>query len=204
MTKLFSLLSLLIIAVFITSSKNNNNDLEYFISNKFVKDSTDVVVTLKNNSSRNYYLLLDTLQFNDDYDKFNLSKSIMWSTLKISDVKGEHPRLQIEDYDCQSDSLYRKKKGISTKSFLKINTRESITFKVPFKIKTSINNYYWQKYLLEQPINKSYYKIYFESLPVEEWESQNSFKVAQDSLRKMGYELYNNKISSNEVPLIVR
>ncbi|MGV8993292.1 MAG: hypothetical protein ACOH1O_04265 [Flavobacterium sp.] len=118
MTKLFSLLSLLIIAVFITPNKFKNDDLEYFISNKFVKDCTDVVVTLKNNSSRNYYLLLDTLKLNDDYDKFNLSKSIMWSALKISDVKGEHPLLQIEDYDCQSDSLYQKKKGIHQK-FLK-------------------------------------------------------------------------------------
>ncbi len=204
MSKILIIISFLTVALIFIITKNKNNDLEYFISNKFVKDSSDVVVTLKNNSSRKYYLLLDTLIFNDDNAKFESSKSFMWSALKISDPNGELAVAQIENYDCYDDFFYKRSKGIATKSFLKINARESITFKVPFKIKTSITAYCWQKYLLEQRINKSYYKIYFESLPVEEWESQTSYKVAQDSLRKMGYEHYNKKISSNEVPLILR
>ena len=203
MIKLLFALLFLAGTVFNTSSKHKNKDLEYFISSKIVKDSTDVVVTLKNNSSRNYYLLLDTLQFHDDYAKFESSKSFIWSALKISNPNGKHPRLQIENYDCHNDTLYKRNKAVTTKSFLKINARERITFKVPFEIKTSININCWQKHLLKQRINKSYYKIYFESVPVEEWESQNSYKVVQDSLRMMGYKLYNTKIMSNEVPLIL-
>ena len=204
MPKILILLSLLSVSIFFTINPSKEHDIEYLISNKFVKDSTDVEITLKNNSSRNYYLLLDTLIFNDNYAKFESSNTFMWSALKISDPNGKVALAQIENYDCQNDFYYKRSKEITTKSFLKIMARESITFRVPFKIKTSITSYCWQKYILEQRINKSYYKIYFESLPVEKWINQNSYKVAQDSLRKMGYELYNKKITSNKVPLLLR
>lgn len=204
MTKIIFVFPLLLAILFLTKKQDQKCDLEYFISNRFVTDSSDVEVILKNNSSKNYYLFLDTLSINDEFAKFNFPKFLMWSDLRVSDPAGELADVQIEDYNCHNNSLYSTSKRITTKSFLKIKARQSVTFKVPFKIKTSINNYCWQKYVLEDRNNKNYYSIYFESRVLDVWDSKNSYKIAQDSLRKMGYELHNKNIKSNKVPLIFK
>lgn len=69
-------------------------------------------------------------------------------------------------------------------------------------MKTKVNNYCWYGYQKEFMSKKNKYFINFEYKMYSETDKDIISISTKDSLKQMGYELYDKEINSNKVPLI--
>jgi hypothetical protein len=182
---------------FIPKQISKNKEIEFKVLNKSLKDSTEVEIQVTNFSKFNYYLLLDTNGLKEKLAPFQSSCYLSTVFLGIIDSKNKNIGLQLNDLDI----VYPERKKFFVKDLFKLKSGEKKTFKMPFKLKTIINEYVW----LEYKVDKS--KLYSTKV---EYNIQNKFlqnilsKRTKDSLQKMGYKLYNKQITSNKVPLILK
>jgi hypothetical protein len=90
-------------------------------------------------------------------------------------------------------------KKLSTKNVLRIKANKSITFNTPFSLKTTIAEDCWYGYQVQLMKPERKYGVSFQYVEPNDYVKTVLPKSAQDSLKQMGYELYDKKIVSNKV-----
>jgi hypothetical protein len=188
------------------SNKTKNRDnLNFHITNKAVRDGDTLKIELVNTTAKNYYLIFNPASVYNKFAPFAASRFLYTCQIGIEDSTGTEIPIVLVDYTCydQSDSEYIKPTKNIYNNLLKIRSKEKVVFRIPFNMKTTIKDNCWygyEKELIEK--NKQYYidNTYFELNEYTKGLLSNSVK---DSLNKEGYELYDKKIESNKVPLLL-
>jgi hypothetical protein len=193
-------LSLIIINLFsILSYAQKESDLKFIIFNKSAKDGDSLSIFIENKSSKNYYILYDKKK---TVRHFTTNK-VYHTDIVLSDDKNTLIGDEITDYQCYDvESQNELSKLINNIEILKIKSREKIKFKIPFFMKTKVNDYCWYGYQKELMSKKNKYFISFEYKMYSKNEKDIIPLSTKDSLKKMGYEFYYKEINSNKVPLI--
>lgn len=193
---------LLIMFLFTSSRQIKKDELEFRILNKLINDGSNLDIELINRSTKDYYVLLDTTSVYNKFAPFNASDFLYLANIGIKDNRNNSIDIEYKDYDCYNNLI--NKNRIKTKNILKIKANQRVYFKMPFNIKTKINDYCWYGYQTEKmKINKKYFCFLLNIKPDEVLKQKLSIEI-KDSLRQMGYELYDKEIVSNKVPLILK
>lgn len=202
MRKLISIIVIIVISC-ASNKKSSSDNLEIKITNKFIKDSLDIEVEVINNTSKNYYLQFDTSKLYEPITYFS-SEYLHNIDLRLEDENNNRIVYEIIDYQC----YYPNNKDVikiskSVKNVFKIKSGESKKFKMPFFMKTKVNDYCWYGYQKEFINAKNKYFISFEYKMYGEIDKDIIPLSTKDSLKQMGYEFYDKEIISNKVPLIL-
>ena len=209
-------LMLLICFILIACNKETkkNNNL-FMVARPFnVVNDTVLRVVLINNTPNNYFITMDTKRM-FDYSAFNykINKSIIISPKIYCNGK----RISLEgigtiaksigiDYEkikcikkevAQSDQFYLKYIQLKNGIFIKKRSSKNLIIPMSLRYKSCYFNYY---YNLEK--NKKYV-LQLEYQMLRETTEKYVNKRSLDSVNKIGYEPYYEKIVSNKVPLIL-
>lgn len=196
---------IVILGMSCASNKNKSSDkLEFKITNEYIKDSSDIEIEVINNTSKNYYLQFDTSKLYEPINYFS-SEYLHNIDLKLEDENNSRIVYEIVDYQCYSpndkDVIKISK---SVKNVFKIKSGENKKFRMPFLMKTKINDYCWYGYQNESINRKNKYFISFEYKMYGEIDKDIIPLSTKDSLKQMGYEFYYKETTSNKVPLILK
>jgi hypothetical protein len=200
------LLSILIILFLLTSSKHIIKDeLEFRILNKLINDNSNLDVELINRSTKDYYIIVDTTSFYNDLAPFSSSEFLNLINVGIEDDCNNAIDLELVDYECYNNSINKDfTYKIRVKNILKIKSKQRVNFKIPFKMKTKINDNCWYGYQVEKMKKEKKYFVFLKCPKSDEYLKQRLPLEIKDSLKQMGYELYNSEINSNKIPLILK
>ena len=196
---------ILIMVIIVMSCAGNkkklSDNLEVKITNKFIKDSSDIEVEVINNTSKNYYLQFDTSKLYEPITYFS-SEYLHNIDLKLQDSNYNRIVYEIVDYQCYyPENIDVIKISKSVKNVFKIKSGESKKFKMPFLMKTKVNDYCWYGYQRKFMSKKNKYFVSFEYRMYSETDKDIIPLSTKDSLKQMGYEFYDKEINSNKVPL---
>jgi hypothetical protein len=193
---------MVIIAVSCASyRKEISNKLEAKITNKFVKDSLDIEIEITNNTSKNYYLQFDISKLYNPITFFS-SEYLHNIDLKLQSNNDNRIVYDIVNYECYyPENTNAIKISKFVKNVFKIKSGEKIKFKIPFLMKTKVNDYCWYGYQKEFMSKKNKYFVCFEYKMYSETDKDIIPLSTKDSLKHMGYEFYDKEIISNKVPL---
>lgn len=187
-----------------SNKKKSSDKLEFKITNEYIKDSSDIEIEVINNTSENYYLQFDTSKLYEPINYFS-SEYLHNIDLKLEDENNNRVVYEIVDYQCYPPN---NKEAIKisklVKNVFKIKSGESKKFKMPFFMKTKINDYCWYGYQNEFINRKNKYFISFEYKMYGEIDKDIIPLSTKDSLKQMGYEFYYEEITSNKIPLILK
>lgn len=203
----------LLIITSCTSQKKMNNTIEFKILDKSIVDNSFINLEITNHTTSNYYLPI-----------INLSDSEKWRYIISSDERrlffifkiGYNSRNEERHWyseNCNSefdkeldkvDELWRKKrKTIAVKDLILLKSSKSLKIRVPMNLYIKISkDCTWE---LENYKNEKELKIAI-NYPKKEKELATRFLSSKtlDSLKQMGYKLYDKEIKSNIVPLILK
>ncbi|AYN02989.1 hypothetical protein [Flavobacterium sp. 140616W15] len=203
----------LLIITSCTSQKKMNNTIEFKILDKSIVDNSFINLEITNHTTSNYYLPI-----------INLSDSEKWRYIISSDERrlffifkiGYNSRNEERHWyseNCNSefdkeldkvDELWRKKrKTIAVKDLILLKSSKSLKIRVPMNLYIKIStDCTWE---LENYKNEKELKIAI-NYPKKEKELATKFLSSKtlDSLKQMGYKLYDKEIKSNIVPLILK
>jgi hypothetical protein len=195
-----------------SSKKEMNRNVEFTITDKYIVDNSLINLNISNKTASNYYLPI-----------INLDEGEKWRYILSSDQRrfffifkvGHNYAADERNWfsiDCLAeidkelemiDELWKKKKKtITTKDLILLKSGESIKIKVPMNLYIKISKYCnWELegYKSEKlDIGINY--------PKKEKELATKFlsRKTLDSLKQMGYELYDKEINSNKVSLILK
>lgn len=186
----------------VAKKSKNENYIFFELVNTTVKDSSTLKVKIKNETLKNYYMLLDTLQLSKKESFFNRTNSLNKIGTLVSDVYGKNIDIEIVDYSCyEKDDNFR---SLNTSNILKIKSGEILTFNLPFRMKTTINNKCWYGYIESEIEKQTKYYVSIKYWSLNDYEKSIVPLSVQDSLKKDGYMLYDKEIISNYVPLIIK
>lgn len=195
------------------SEKKTSEDIEFIITDKSIVDNSFINLKITNHTSSNYYLPI-----------INSSDSEKWRYLVSSDERrfffifkiGYNSRDEEKHWystNCYSefdselnktDELWKKKrKTIAVKDLILLKSGESIKIRVPMNLYIKIStDCTWE---LENYRSEKELKIAI-NYPKKEKELATKFLGSKtlDSLKQMGYKLYDKEIKSNIVPLILK
>jgi len=170
-----------------------STDISLKILNKVVKNDHDVIFIIKNNSAKNYRMLLDTLFFADtQYDSeyflnpyFTLSDSDGEEVVKVTKI------VERSSSNKQPESL----------SLLKICAGKSLKFKIPFQINRRIDNKVSTLFYVNRK-RKYYVQI--------KYNLRSDFLTLKYVKNKINFnennklEIYSGTLISNKVPVIFK
>lgn len=194
------------------AKKEMNKQIEFTITDKSIKDNSFITLLISNKTSSNYYLpIINSYESekwryilsNEQRRFFFIFKIGYNSKNEERHWFSENCLSEIDKELDEVDELWKKKKvTITTKDLILLKSGESIKIKVPMNLHIKISrDCTWE---LENYRNEKELKIAI-NYPKKEKELAAKFLSAKtlDSLKQMGYELYDNEISSNKVPLII-
>ncbi|OCB75406.1 hypothetical protein [Flavobacterium crassostreae] len=199
-------ISILIILFLCISSKQIKKDeLEFRILNKLINDNSNFDVELINRSTKDYYILLDTTSSYNKLAPISASEFLYLTNIGIKDDCNNEIDIELVDYECYNNLMHKDfKYKIKVKNILKIKSKQRVYFKIPFKMKTKINDNCWYGYQKEKMKKTAKYFCFLISPKLDEYLKQRLPIEIKDSLKQMGYELYDKEINSNKVPLILK
>ena len=183
------------------NQKEIRSDIDIRLTNTSIKDSTDLKITITNNSLKNYYLLYNTKSANDSMKEFNNIKTLY--TIQAVIVNEKNSGLDtslLDEGTCSYDGLVH-----TTKDILKLKPKQKVKLSIPFRMKVDISKYCHYRYVTDTiDLNEQYY-VYVDYYSENEYFKKNALpKTVKDSLEQMGYELYEKEIVSNRVPLVLK
>jgi hypothetical protein len=203
----YILSSIILFSCLSNKSLQKKENLDLQIINEQIKNNNHLKVVLKNETSKDYYLLMDTLSFSNKQSPFKASSLLYSGFVNIFDDSGNEILMEYVDDGCYNKDYYKEAlkgpKKLSTKNVLKLKANKSVTFNVPFNLKTIIGEDCWYGYQTQLMKPEQKYGITFQYIEPNDYIKTVLPKSAQDSLQRMGYELYDKKIVSNKVPLIL-
>ena len=202
----------LILALFFNScasKKEMSKEIEFAIIDKSVKDNSFINLQISNKTSLNYYLPIINLPESEKW-KYELSsdQNRFFFIYKVGYNFNNEKRHWISENciserDVELEESYelwnKKKKSIGVKNLILLKSGESIKIKVPMDLHIKISkfcNWELEGYKSEKlDIGINY--------PNKDQELAIKFLSSKtlDSLKQMGYELYDKEINSNKVPL---
>ena len=189
------------------SMQNSKEGLILEITSKDIKFSNKLMITLRNETSKDYYLLMDTLSFTNKQAPFNASTHLYFGSINIFDDLNNEILMEYVDDGCYDKNYYKEAlkgpKKLSTKNVLKIMANKTISFSTPFNLKTVVGNDCWYRYQTQLMKPELKYNVSFQYIEPNDYVKSVLPKSALDSLKQMGYQLYDKKIVSNKVPLII-
>lgn len=196
------ILIILIVLLSCANNKKSSDSLEIKITNEYIKDSLDVNIEVINNTSKNYYLQFDTSKLYEAINYFS-TEYLHNIDLKLEDENSNRIAYEIVDYQCfYPEKKHLVKKSKSVKNVFKIKSGEIKKFKMPFFMKTKVNDYCWYGYQNEFINKENKYFVSFEYKMYGEIDKDLIPISVKDSLKQMGYEFYSKEIVSNKVRLI--
>lgn len=195
-------LTIIVLNLFwISSSAQKESDLKFIILNKSVEDRDCLNIYIENKSSKDYYILFDKKKTIRHFT----TNEVYYTNIVLSDDKNTVIDDEITNYQCYDAETEDKLKELTNKiEIIKIKSAQKIKFKIPFLMKTKVNDYCWYGYQKEFMSKKNKYFVSFEYKMYIETDKDIIPISTKDSLKQMGYELYNKEINSNKVPLILK
>ena len=177
------------------------SDISIKVTNRSIKDSTDLKITITNNTLKNYYLLYNTKSINDSMKEFNMGETLY--TISAIIVDDKNSSLAVELFNESACSYYELVH--TTKDILTLKSKQKIKLSIPFRMKVNISEDCQYRYVTDTiDLNKQYYVNASYRIDNEYFKKYALPKTVKDSLEQMGYELYESKIISNKVPLILK
>ena len=196
------------------SKQEMNRNIEFTITDKLIKDSSFINLEIRNKTALNYYFPI-----------INSPESEKWRYILSSNQRrfffifkvGYNSTDEERDWssvDCNYDvidtelenvdkSWTQKKESITSKDLILLKSGEGIEIKVPMNLYIKISKYCnWE---LENYRNEKELHIAI-NYPKKDRELATKFLSSKtlDSLKQMGYELYDKEINSNKVPLTLK
>lgn len=184
----------------------NESGLQFIINEDSITENSYVTVLIKNNSSTNYYLPIikteRTIQWNLLYP-IEARNFFLNNTLFLNDNMDEipwytddcHDPSEFEDFHAK---WWQKINKIKAKDLILLRSGESTTIKIPIRLSVVYSEYCkWQLRDYEQ-LNKVNVCIIYEPKTFD-MEEKFLSKSTISKLKRMGYELYTNKIVSDTV-----
>lgn len=171
----------------------NSKDLTITILNKKIIENQDVSFVIKNNSKKDYYILIDTLFIADaKYDNnyffnpyFVIRDKDRNEVSKISDIR-------------ESGSNVESKTVNKNLILLEIKSKGNLYLKVQFKIERSINAKQRNYFLIDR--EKKYYAVLKYKL-THSFANMNYIKKQIEKLKEKDYDVFLGTIISNEIPI---
>ncbi|KQS53203.1 hypothetical protein ASG38_00180 [Flavobacterium sp. Leaf359] len=195
--------NIIICFFFIGCAKYNRSeirsDIDMKLTNTSIKDSTDLKITITNNSLKNYYLLYSSKSVNDIMKEFNNSGALYTISAVIVDDENSSIDLKLYEGSCPYDSPVH-----TTKDILKLKPKQKIKLSIPFRMKTNVSEDCYYGYMTDTMLPDKQYYVYAYYYIGNEYFKNALPKTIKDSLEQMGYELYEKEIVSNRVPLILK
>lgn len=196
------------------SKKEMNRNIEFTIIDKSIIDSSFINLEISNKTALNYYLpIINSLEsekwkyeLSSDENRFFFIYKVGYNSI---DEKRHWSSVDCnyDIIDTESDKLNelwkKKKTTITSKDLILLKSGESIKIKVPMNLHIKISKYCnWE---LENYRNEKELHIVI-NYPKKDRELATKFLSSKtlDSLKQMGYELYDKEINSNKVPLILK
>ncbi|HEX8576374.1 MAG TPA: hypothetical protein VF677_08780 [Flavobacterium sp.] len=182
-------------------------ELQFELLNPTVKDGEKLKVRLSNLTNKDYCLVLDTLSLSNPVSFFASSNFFASAFTHLVNFENKVIPQTVVDYECYPNDKKAFEEEIkifdrrTVKSLLKIKANTSLTFYAPFKLKTIITKECWYGYNKENLNDEKGYLVKFKY----HYYSQYALKAEmRDSIKTMGYEIYEKPILSNGVPLILK
>lgn len=192
------------------SKKEMRKDIEFTITDKSIKDNSFVNLQISNKTSSNYYLPIINSPESEKW-KYELpsEQNRFFFIYKVGYNFNNEKRnwfsvdCNYDIIDTESDKLNtlweKKKTTIISKDLILLKSGESIIIKVPMNLHIKISKYCnwelegYKNEKLDIGIN----------YPKKEKELATKFLSSKtlDSLKQMGYKLYDKEVTSNKVPL---
>jgi hypothetical protein len=181
------------------NQKEIRSDIDIRLTNTSIKDSTDLKITITNNTLKNYYLLYSSKSVNDIMKEFNNGSSLYTISAVLVNDENSSPDIELYDGSCLINIPVH-----TTKDIVKLKPKQKVKLSIPFRMKTNVSEdcYYGYKTDMMVP-NKQYY-VYMRYSIINEYFKNALPKTVKDSIEQMGYELYDKQIVSNRVPLILK
>lgn len=194
------------------SKKETNRDIQFKIIDKFINDNSFINLKISNKTTFNYYL---PIIYSSDSEKWKYMMSAnenkFFFIYKVGyNFNDEEKHWSSNNcfaehvIDTEMEKLHelwkQKKKSIAIKDLILLKSGESIKIKVPINLDIKISkDCTWE---LENYRHEKKLKIAI-NYPQKEKELANNLLNLKtlDSLKQMGYELYDKGINSNKVPL---
>jgi len=184
----------------------NESGLQFIINEDSITENSYVTVLIKNNSSTDYYFPIfdteETLQWDLLYT-VEARKFFLINTFFLNDNMDEiawytdncHDPSEIEDFH----AIWRQKiKRIRADDLILLGSGESTSIKIPIRLSVKYSEYcVWQLQDYER-LNKVNVCIIYEPKTFD-MEEKFLSKSTISKLKRMGYELYTNKIVSDTV-----
>jgi len=170
-----------------------NKDLTMKILNKKIIENQNVDFVLKNNSKKNYYILIDTLFLADaKYDN-----NYFFNPYFVLNDKDNNEVPKISNI-YESGSSVEPKTVNKNLILLEIKSKENLYFKVQFKVERNIDTKQTNYFLIDR--KKKYYAVLKYKL-TDSFASMNYIKKRIYVLKKKNYDVYLGTIISNEIPI---
>jgi hypothetical protein len=213
-----SVLFILAVSLFISCHKKKDDmkpDI-FILSEPFhMAKDTSLKVMLINNTSKNYFVTLDTTR-TYDYSDFNpkTNSSFILKPLIFENDNFIYPELEggVYKMDCinKGEEEWYKKESMKAETFLKdyVSLKNAIFLKrksakyleFPFKLKYPYSYFLTNHYVLKKGKE---YELQLEYQMLKEITEKLVKKNSLDSVKKLGYMPYYGKVTSNKVPIII-
>lgn len=187
-------------------AQKNDSGLQFIVNNDSITEDSHITLLIKNNSSTDYYLPIikteRTIQWNLLYP-IEARNFFLNNTLFFNDNMDEipwytddcHDPSEFEDFHAK---WWQKINKIKAKDLILLRSGESTTIKIPIRLSFIYSEYCkWQLRDYEQ-LNKVNVCIIYEQ-KTEEMVMSFLSKGTKSKLKRMGYQLYTNKIVSDTV-----
>ncbi|MFB9108377.1 hypothetical protein [Flavobacterium gyeonganense] len=193
------------------SKKEMSRDIEFIITDKSIVDNSFINLKISNKTTLNYYLPIINSPESEKW-KYELSsdQNRFFFIYKVGYNFNNEKRHWISENciaerDVELEESYelwnKKKESIGVKDLILLKSGESIKIKLPMNLHIEISKYCnWE--LKSYKTEKLSIGINY---PNKEKESAVKFLNSKtlDSLKQMGYKLYDKEINSNKVPLVL-
>ncbi|KQS53199.1 hypothetical protein ASG38_00160 [Flavobacterium sp. Leaf359] len=111
------------------NQKEIRSDIDIRLTNTSIKDSTDLKITITNNSLKNYYLLYNTKSVNDSMKEFNKGQTLYtFESFIVTDKKKVLSTELLDEGTCSYDALVH-----TTKDILKLKPQTKSKAKHSFQ-----------------------------------------------------------------------
>lgn len=196
-----------------SSKKGVHQNVEFTIKDKSINDNSVITLLIRNNTATNYYLpIINSFEserwkymLSADESRFFFIYKIGYTNDNIQKYWGSSNCFGEEVIDEEMDHLQelwkQKKKTIEIKDLILLKSGERIEIKVPMNVHLkSTEDCLWEL----EGYNQKGLKIGL-NYPAKSKDLADRFlsKETIDSLKKMGFELYEKEIDSNKVPLLL-
>ncbi len=188
------------------SESKNESGLQFIINEDSIDENSYITVLIKNNSSIDYYLPIleteETLQWDLLYT-VEARKFFLINTFFLDENMDEipwytdncHDPSEIDDFH----AIWRQKiKRIRADDMILLRSGDSTTIKIPIRLSVNYSEYCVWQLLDYELLDKVNVCIVYEQ-KTEEMVKNFLSKGTKYKLKRMGYELYTNKIVSDTV-----